>query len=131
MTHAYQAAGLYLGNKDITEAMANVTGKAHLMTDDGINGITFHNVWTGTPTAVLKFYATNDPRALNVNNTADVAAADWVEITADLTFDNPAGGAANDMVIISNSRFAAIRMDVTGLSSSGNFTSWTCSHGAG
>lgn len=126
-----QTPGVYIADA----AVGTVTGPTRNMLPDNLNGWTFHNVWTGTATATLKFYGSNDPAANprdeSAAGVAAAAAAEWVEITSSVTNDDPAGSAGNDMVIISNSRFAFIRMDVTGTSGAGNFRSWDCSHGIG
>lgn len=138
MSHGAIAPSVYIGDADVGTAIAAITGNTVDMHLDGINGFTFHNVWTGTAAATLTFFGSNDPRARATAQKGTIAAvptgsasANWVDISASLTFTNPATGGGNDLVIISNTRFAFIRMVVASPSGSGNFNSWVCSHGAG
>jgi hypothetical protein len=99
------------------------------MWSDGINGFTFHNVWTGTYGATVAIYASNDPRAREGH--PDNANAEWVNITSLLTITDPVTGGGNDMIIINNSRFAFIKLDLGSSSGTGTCTTWVCSHGTG
>lgn len=132
MSHSQIVPYVYIGDKDEGTAIAAITGNTINMYLDGINGFTIHNAWTGTAGGTLTFFASDDSRArVTVDSGTGDAAANWVDITEDLTFKNPTTGGGNDMIIISNSRFAYLRMVVASPTGSGNFTSWVCSHGAG
>jgi len=121
-------------NKYLDAVAVNTTGTPIQMGQSGINGFTFHNVWNpGAETLVgtITIEASNDPALLSATTAAQQDAADWVDITSSLTLVNPTSGAGNDMIIINNTRFWWIRLNLSGVSGTGIFSSYPASHGAG
>ncbi len=115
----------------INAAAAAEQGIRIAMGQSGINGIAFHNLWTGTLGGVLTFEASNDPALTTATTQAEEDAADWVDISASLVIVQPITGGGNDMVIINNSRFWWIRMGLGSVTGGGTFSSFPASHGAG
>lgn len=115
----------------INAVAVNTQGHRIRMGEDGINGMSFHNLWTGSLGGTLTFEASNDPALNKAATQADEDAADWVDITAELTFTNPITGGGNDMLVINNSRFWWIRMGLSAVTGSGTFSSFPASHGEG
>ncbi len=122
--------------KYLDEVAATTVGIPIAMGQSGINGITFHNVWNTDGTATLagavKIEASNDP-ALNGTalSAAEQSAADWVDITAELTITDPTSGEGRNMIIVNNTRFWWIRLTLTVSGGTGVFSCYPASHGAG
>ena len=117
--------------KHLNAVAAAATGAPIQLGYSGINGMTFHNVWTGTLGGTLKMEASCDPALTTAATAAEQDAANWVDITSQVTMTNPATGGGNDMVIVNNMRFWWVRLDLSSVTGTGTFSSYAASHGAG
>ncbi len=115
----------------IDAVAVNTQGKRIPMGQSGINGMAFHNLWAGTLGGTLTFEASNDPALETAVTQADEDAADWVDISAQLTFTNPVTGDDNDMVVVNNSRFWWFRIRLSAVTGTGTFSCYPASHGEG
>lgn len=99
---------------------------------NGLNGMSFHTVWTGNIVGTVTIEGSNDPLLVPATTAAEEDAADWVDITALVTtLVDPAGVAGNNMAIVNNSRFWWIRLGIGSVSGTGTFSVYPASHGAG
>jgi len=106
---------------DLTQADGATTGGWIWLSADQCNGCSFHNEWTGTYAATLTVEASNDSRCFEGH--PDAANAAFDDITASVTLTSPVTGGGDDMITISNTRFAYIRLKLASVVGTGAFVS--------
>lgn len=79
--------------------------------------VSFHCVWTGTPTGTFTLWYSNKPNADASSDT------DWVQ---DTTFSptNPAGSASKSFVTVGNLTALRVRLKYVNASGSGTIAAW-------
>lgn len=109
-------------------AGATATGRTLWLAPDGCNGWSM-TVKTGVVTGAFTFQKSNDPRARP--DSGETSSAVWDDFTADVAsqISNPAGGAVQFDVDVSDFRAHFLRMTYTHTSGTGAVDAYFSAHG--
>ena len=104
---------------NLTVGATTTGGPLGPLSVDCVEGFSMTVITTGTLTGVFRFYRSNDPRARQDH--PQRASAVWQEFTSDVSalISNPAGGAAQFTVDVSDFRSDYVRMDYVHTSGTG------------